>query len=71
MSTLFFEQHVRFQELILFIFEQNRTKPLQQSDRQSVEQSIQYLHNHFGKDWTVEQLAELAGVPKWSYSRIF
>ncbi|MDM5352991.1 helix-turn-helix domain-containing protein [Lysinibacillus sphaericus] len=66
-----FEQHVRFQELILFIFEQNRTKPLQQSDRQSVEQSIQYLHNHFGKDWTVEQLAELAGVPKWSYSRIF
>lgn len=66
-----FEQHVHFQELMLFILRQAMPKLVQKNDRQSVEQSINYLHKHFEKEWTVEQLAELADVPRWNYTRIF
>ena len=66
-----FEQHVRFQEFMLFIMNQNVPNQQQKSVRQSVEQSIKYLQKHYERDWTVEQLAELAAVPRWNYSRIF
>lgn len=66
-----FEQHVRFQEFMLFILQQNLPKLHKKNDRQSVEYSIDYIHEHYEKDWTVEQLSHIADVPRWNYSRIF
>ncbi len=66
-----FEQHVHFQELMLLLLHQAIPKQVQKNDRQSVEQSINHLHKNFEKEWTVEQLAELADVPRWNYTRIF
>ncbi len=66
-----FEQHIRFQEFMLFILYQNVPNQQQKNDRQSVEQSIKHLQKHYECDWTVERLAELAAVPRWNYSRIF
>lgn len=66
-----FELHVRFQEFILFILQQNLPDFQPKDDRQAVEQSIKYIHEHYEKDWTVEQLADLVDVPRWNYSRLF
>lgn len=44
-----FEQHVHFQELMLLLLHQTIPKLVQKNDRQSVEQSINYLHKHFEK----------------------
>lgn len=66
-----FEQHVHFQELMLLLLHQTIPKQMKKNDRQSVEQSVNHLQKHFEKEWTVEQLAQLADVPRWNYTRIF
>jgi len=66
-----FDQHLRFQELLLSIFRQNLSAPLVQSSRQAVEATIELLRRDYGDPWTVNRMAELANVGRWHYTRMF
>ncbi|UVI27451.1 AraC family transcriptional regulator [Paenibacillus spongiae] len=66
-----FYNHVRFQELLRFLFQQNRSDQSSLLKRQAVENSIEHIQQHYQMPWTVEQLADLADVARWHYTRIF
>ncbi|GIO97388.1 hypothetical protein J14TS5_24740 [Paenibacillus lautus] len=66
-----FDIHVRFQAFMLFLYRQNQNAAHHTNMRQAVEKSIQHLQEHYRNNWTVEQLAELANVARWQYTRIF
>ncbi|WP_234410418.1 helix-turn-helix transcriptional regulator [Caldalkalibacillus mannanilyticus] len=67
-----FNIHVRFQELIQFIFQQNCSENSRASSiQQEIKNSIDYLKQQYDKPWTVDQLAELARVSRWQYTRMF
>ncbi|WP_229106278.1 helix-turn-helix domain-containing protein [Paenibacillus sp. 1001270B_150601_E10] len=67
----FFHIHVRFQELLLFIFEQNIGTFEERNLRQSVEHSIDYVKHHYSEQLTVDMLADMFDVSRWQYSRTF
>ncbi|MRN51708.1 AraC family transcriptional regulator [Paenibacillus monticola] len=67
----FFKQQLRFQELLLFLFEHNSPSEHNFSPAQSVESTITYLQNHYMDNITVRQLAEQANVSSWQYTPIF
>ncbi|WP_145408644.1 helix-turn-helix domain-containing protein [Paenibacillus xylanexedens] len=69
-----FQRFVRFQELLLFLFRQNA--PASEDDgmdieRQGIEVSIEHIHQYYRELLTVEELASLAGVDRWKYTRLF
>jgi len=69
-----FRWFVRFQELMLFLCEQNQTHAtVEEKNRNDngVEQSIRYVQQHFRELLTVEKLADIAGVDRWKYTRLF
>ncbi|SDN01020.1 helix-turn-helix domain-containing protein [Paenibacillus jilunlii] len=67
----FFRQQLRFQELLLLLFEHNYSSRQIPSPAQSVESTIQYLQDHYMDSITVKQLAERANVSLWQYTPIF
>lgn len=66
-----FETTVRFQAFMLFLYRQNQNGSYTLNMRQAVEQTIEHLKEHYRNAWTVEQLAEMASVARWHYTRIF
>ncbi len=66
-----FDQHIRFQELLRHIFKHNLSASLVASSRQTVEATIEQLHRNYGDIWTVERMAETAGLGRWQYTRLF
>ncbi|WP_343221927.1 helix-turn-helix domain-containing protein [Paenibacillus tritici] len=64
-------QQLRFQELLLLLFEQNHSTRQLPSPAQSVERTIHFMQDHYRESITVKQLAELAGVSPWQYTPIF
>lgn len=69
-----FQRFVRFQELLLFLFRQNA--PAFEDDgtnieRQGIELSIEHIHQYYRELLTVEELASLAGIDRWKYTRLF
>lgn len=67
-----FYNHVRFLELLRFIFQQNGSAAAGgKSLRQQVESSIEQVRRHYSEPWTVERLAAAADVPRGQYTRMF
>ncbi|WP_343223625.1 ABC transporter substrate-binding protein [Paenibacillus oenotherae] len=66
-----FNHHIRFQELLGFLIEQNHHSEHAFNVTQSVESTIQYMQNNYMENITVKQLAQLANVPYWQYSTVF
>ncbi|KZS48239.1 helix-turn-helix domain-containing protein [Paenibacillus glucanolyticus] len=66
-----FELAVCFQAFMLFLYRQNQNDSYTLNMRHAVELSIEHLKEHYANPWTVEQLAELANVARWHYTRIF
>lgn len=69
-----FQRFVRFQELLLFLFRQNT--PLAEEkgtdlERNGIELSIRHIHQYYRDILTVEELASLAGIERWKYTRLF
>ncbi|WP_217560553.1 helix-turn-helix domain-containing protein [Paenibacillus sp. GbtcB18] len=69
-----FQRFVRFQELLLFLFRQNA--PVAEGkgtdiERHGVELSIRHIHQYYRELLTVEELASLAGIERWKYTRLF
>lgn len=67
----FFKRQLRFQELLLLLFEHNYPSEQVPSPADSVEKTIQYMQDHYTESITVKQLAELAGITLWQYTPIF
>ncbi|MEK5396336.1 AraC family transcriptional regulator [Paenibacillus sp. FSL K6-2859] len=67
----FFKRQLKFQELLLLLFEHNYPSEQVPSPADSVEKTIQYMQEHYTESITVKQLAELAGITLWQYTPIF
>ncbi|MFF2157212.1 helix-turn-helix domain-containing protein [Paenibacillus chitinolyticus] len=69
-----FQRFVRFQELLLFLFRQNAPAAEGKGtdiERHGVELSIRHIHQYYRELLTVEELASLAGIERWKYTRLF
>lgn len=66
-----FKRQLKFQELLLLLFEHNYPSEQVPSPADSVEKTVQYMQEHYTESITVKQLAELAGVTLWQYTPIF
>jgi len=66
-----FDAQVQFQQLLRFILWQNLSSSKEQSSRKAVELSISHMKEHYQQLWSVDQLADLANVARWQYTRIF
>lgn len=66
-----YKQQLKFQELLLVLFEHNYPSEQLPGPAESVEKTIQFLHTHYAENITVKQLAELAGISLWQYTPIF
>ncbi|MGG4450255.1 AraC family transcriptional regulator [Brevibacillus sp. HB1.2] len=67
---LFFN-HVRFEELLCVLAQQNVPGKTSLDPRRAVERSIAYVEEHYQEPLTVEQLAEEAHVARWRYTQLF
>lgn len=66
-----FAGHIRFQELLLLIMRANAAILKTKDEYEAVQRSIRYMQEHFSEAVTVNQLAEVAGVGRVRYTRIF
>lgn len=66
-----FRRQLKFQELLLLLFEHNYPSEQVPRTADSVERTIQYMQENYMESLTVKQLAELAGVMLWQYTPIF
>jgi len=69
-----FQRFVRFQELLLFLFRQNASAADNKGtdiERHGVELSIRHIHQYYRELLTLEELASLAGIDRWKYTRLF
>lgn len=69
-----FQRFVRFQELLLFLFRQNAPAAEDKGtdiERHGIELSIRHIHQYYREILTVEELASLAGIDRWKYTRLF
>ncbi|WP_270170907.1 AraC family transcriptional regulator [Paenibacillus sp. SYP-B4298] len=66
-----FHNHIRFQELLLFLFQQNARQQEGRVEHEAVERTIRYIADHYNEPLTVDQLAGRAGVSRWRYSQLF
>ncbi|WMT43069.1 AraC family transcriptional regulator [Paenibacillus sp. D2_2] len=67
----FFEQQIRFQEWLRFIFRQNGFVRTERDTRQAVEASIQHIKQNYQESLTVDHLATLVNITRWQYTRLF
>ncbi|WP_339281951.1 AraC family transcriptional regulator [Paenibacillus sp. FSL H8-0282] len=66
-----FKRQLKFQELLLLLFEHNYPSKHLPSPTESVEKTITFIQEHYTESITVKQLAELAGISIWQYTPIF
>ncbi|MGG3448532.1 helix-turn-helix transcriptional regulator [Domibacillus aminovorans] len=67
----YFKQQSLFNELLSMLFEhQLQTEQLIDTTK-TVEQTIQYVQQHYDQQLTVKQLASMAQVAQWHYREIF
>lgn len=66
-----FNQQVRFMQLMSTVFEHNLRLGQELSPTQSVEHTVHYIDNNYSEPITVKQLSQLANVPAWRYTPIF
>jgi ABC-type Fe3+-hydroxamate transport system substrate-binding protein/AraC-like DNA-binding protein len=69
-----FQRFVKFQELLLYLFRQNTPAVEDKGtdrERHGVELSIRHIHQYYRELLTVEELASLAGIDRWKYTRLF
>ncbi|MCK6078148.1 helix-turn-helix domain-containing protein [Paenibacillus silvae] len=69
-----FQRFVKFQELLLFLFHQNASTTEDKAmdiEHHGVELSIRHIHEYYRELLTVEDLASLAGIDRWKYTRLF
>ncbi len=66
-----FEQQIRFQEWLRFIFRQNGLAGTERDMRQAVEASIQHIKQNYQDSLTVDYLATQANITRWQYTRLF
>ncbi|MEK3944629.1 AraC family transcriptional regulator [Paenibacillus sp. FSL H3-0310] len=66
-----FKRQLKFQELLLLLFEHNYPSKHLPSPTESVEMTITFIQEHYTESITVKQLAELAGISIWQYTPIF
>ncbi|NRS51240.1 AraC family transcriptional regulator [Brevibacillus sp. HB2.2] len=66
-----FYNHVRFEELLCVLAQQNVPGKTRLDPRRAVERSIEYVEKHYQEPLTVDQLAQEANVPRWRYTQLF
>lgn len=60
-----------FLSLLLLLLEQSALEKQSRDPESSVGQTIDFLQNHYHRVITVQQLADMAQLPRWQYLRIF
>jgi len=65
------EQHIHFQELLRHIIRQNLQTSHLQNSRQAVEATINRLRQEYRYEWSVSQMAKMADLGRWQYTRLF
>ncbi|QHT61027.1 AraC family transcriptional regulator [Paenibacillus lycopersici] len=64
--------HIRFQELLLFAFEQFRAELGARVDsRSAVERIVERLSRDFREEWSIERMASDANLGVWQFRRLF
>lgn len=66
-----FAAQTRFQDLLLLIMRENSPAMKTKNDHEAVERSIRYMEEHFSDALSVDQLAEIAGIGRALYTRLF
>ncbi|WP_225442433.1 helix-turn-helix domain-containing protein [Paenibacillus lycopersici] len=69
-----FQRFARFQELLFLLLSQNAPAAEEKGtdiERHGVEHSIRHIHQYYRELLTVEELASLAGIDRWKYTRLF
>ncbi|MEV5026133.1 AraC family transcriptional regulator [Paenibacillus sp. LPE1-1-1.1] len=71
-----FHCYVRFQELLLLLISQNQDHAavsgrFGSTEWEGIDQSIRHIQQHYRNVLTVEELADLAGIDRWKYTRLF
>ncbi|MGO4547363.1 helix-turn-helix domain-containing protein [Paenibacillus sp. 2TAB23] len=71
-----FHCYVRFQELLLLLISQNQDHAavngkIGSVESEGIDQSIRHIQQHYRNVLTVEELADLAGIDRWKYTRLF
>lgn len=66
-----FKKHVRFQELLLFLLEQNQEEYREQGSLLAVERTIKELQTKYKEPFSLEQLAKQAKLGVWQYRQLF
>lgn len=58
-------------QLILGLMAQLESAPPTVQNDQAVQRTLSYMEQHYNEDLTVEFLAEMAGMVRWQYSKLF
>ena len=58
-------------QLILSLMAQLESAPPPVQNDQAVQRTLSYMEQHYNEDLTVELLAEMAGMVRWQYSKLF
>ncbi|WP_042199398.1 helix-turn-helix domain-containing protein [Paenibacillus camerounensis] len=66
-----FAAQSRFQELLLLLMRANPYAAVPVDERTAVQRSIQYMQEHFNETVTVDGLAEIAGLGRSRFTRLF
>lgn len=66
-----FYNHVRFEELLRYLLQQNDQGKRDREPRKAVEHSIEFVKQHYQESLTVDQLAADAYVVRWRYTQLF
>ncbi len=66
-----FAAQSRFQELLLLLMRANPCAAVPEDEQAAVQRSIQYMQEHFNETVTVDDLAEIAGLGRSRFSRLF
>jgi len=66
-----YRQQLRFQEIIGLLLEHNLHSEHVVSSTQALENTIQYMNNHYMDSITVKDLAQLANMTSWKYTPMF
>ena len=70
-ATIAFKQKILFQELLLTFIQDFHSQTVTGDTRQVIEKTIDYIINHYHQVITLTDLANMAGLSKSHYSRLF
>ena len=66
-----FAGQTRFQELLLLIMRADSPAEEAEDEHGAVERSLRYMEEHYSEALSVDQLAEIAGIGRARYTRLF